>query len=138
MVRSNRRFVGFLVLGLLCSGALVGISVAQEMGGMGGGGPMGQKVTVTGYVRDTGCFVMRNLSGDSHVECALKCAKNGIPLGIEADNGTYYVAIKPGHPADSANPMLEQYAEKKVTVTGMASEAKGQHVLAVMKVEPAS
>lgn len=132
--------------GLLGAACLVvaGVSLAQEMGGMKMGGgmkmeaPMGKKVMLTGYVRDTGCLVMRGLSGASHAECALMCAKKGVPLGIEADNGTYYIAIQPGHPANGANPILEKYVEKKVKVSGIANSAHGVNEIAIMKVEPAA
>lgn len=145
MSRIKFWLVGASALSALCL-ALTGVSVAQEMGGkeMGGMGgmkmekPMGKQVMITGEVRDTGCLVMRGLKGASHEECALMCAKKGVPLGIQADDGTYYVAIRPGHPADGANPILEKYVEKKVKVSGMANEANGQHVIAIMKVEPAS
>ncbi len=91
--------------------------------------------TITGSVRDTGCFVLHKMSGEDHRECALACANKGTPLGIEADDGNYYIAVSPEHPMASANSLLSKYAEQKVKVTGFLGEAKGQHVIAVTKVE---
>lgn len=93
--------------------------------------------TITGSVRDTGCFVLHKMSGEDHRECALACANKGTPLGIEADDGNYYIAVSPGHPMASANSLLSKYAEQKVKVTGVLGDAKGQHVIAVSKVEVA-
>jgi hypothetical protein len=93
--------------------------------------------TITGSVRDTGCFVLHKMSGEDHRECALACANKGTPLGIEADDGNYYIAVSPGHPMASANALLSKYAEQKVKVTGVLGDAKGQHVIAVSRVEAA-
>ena len=93
--------------------------------------------TITGSVRDTGCFVLHKLSGEEHQSCAIACANKGTPLGIEADDGNYYIAVSPEHPLASANSLLSKYAEQKVKVTGVLGDAKGQHVIAVSKVEAA-
>ncbi len=128
-----RRLAGLLALGVLCAPAVAGVAASQGMSAL----PEGKKVTITGYVRDTACRISRDLSGAAHRECSVLCARNGVPLGIEA-NGAYYVAVAPGHPAASANPLLEPYAEKKVRVTGIVNEALGQRVITVTKVEPAT
>jgi len=94
--------------------------------------------TITGSVRDPACLVMHNMSGEKHRGCAIACAKKGVPLGIEADDGVYYIAVASGHPSESANGLLSKYAEQKVKVTGSVGEAKGIHVIEVEKVEPAS
>ena len=94
--------------------------------------------TITGSVRDPACLAMHSMSGEKHRACAIACAKKGVPLGIEADDGIYYIAVAPGHPTSSANGLLSKYAEQKVKVTGSVGEAKGIHVIEVEKVEPAS
>jgi len=128
---TNRKYWVFALSGLaaLAFMATGSPSHAEQQG-------KAHKITVTGYVRDTACFIMKGASGASHEQCALTCAKNGIPLGIQADNGTYYLAVGPGHPAKPGNPLLEKYAEKKVKITGIANVRNGMHVLAVMKVQP--
>jgi hypothetical protein len=96
------------------------------------------KKAITGSVRDPACLAMHNMSGEKHRGCAIACAKKGVPLGIEADDGVYYIAVASGHPSESANGLLSKYAEQKVKVTGSVGEAKGIHVIEVEKVEPAS
>ena len=97
----------------------------------------GEPTTITGYVRDSACYVMMDLKGRDHKMCALACAKNGIPLVIVTDDGTIYMSVTPGHPAKSANPLLKDYVEKKVKVTGVVGERGGMKMIAVQEVEAA-
>src|SRR5260370_41230407 len=94
--------------------------------------------TITGSVRDPACLAMHSMSGEKHRACAIACAKKGVPLGIEADDGIYYIAVAPGHPTSSANGLLSKYAEQKVKVTGSVGAAKGIQVIEDEKLEPAS
>lgn len=113
------KIVRWLALALMFMSAVFGSANAQQS----------QSVTITGAVRDPACMVMNNMSGEKHRACAIACAKKGVPLGIESNDGTYYIAVSPGHPTGSANELLSPYAERSVKVTGKAAEAKGVHVI---------
>jgi hypothetical protein len=61
-------------------------------------------------------ILCRDAWNEDHRECALACANKGAPLGIEANDGNYYIAVSPEHPMASANSLLSKYAEQKVKV----------------------
>lgn len=74
--------------------------------------------TVSGHLRDGFCYTIMGAHGASHHECALKCAKAGIPvLLVEDKTEKAYVLLPPkddqGLPADVTDKM-----EQDVTVTG--------------------
>jgi hypothetical protein len=102
MIRTTITAVG---LGLLLSiGASTGALAAQT--------------SVKGHLRDSYCFLRMGAHGASHHDCAMGCAKAGIPVLLVDDaTGNYYVVLPPknkeGLPPDVINKM-----EDEVTVTG--------------------
>jgi hypothetical protein len=80
----------------------------------------GEKVvtkTVTGEVVDMGCYLGHAATGDKHSECATRCVKQGMPMGLLTSNGTLYL-VTLDH--DNADPYesLKTMAGKQATVTG--------------------
>ena len=71
--------------------------------------------TITGELIDTACFVKMGAKGQNHKDCAIECAKNGIPVGIldESSGEAYTLAI-------SATPLAD-YAASRARVTGKVS-----------------
>ncbi len=100
-----------------------------------------QEIRVKGEVIDTKCYIsggMGNASGQEHKECALLCAKAGVPLGIlEEKTGTVYFASKLKGMA-GANEMLLPFVGEKVIVTGRIVEKGGAKMLMIDMVEKAT
>lgn len=84
-----------------------------------------QVMTVVGTVVDTHCLLTANLKGPEHQECAVTCAKAGVPLAILAEDGTLYWPVVAKMPSRGQNDKLEQWAEKKVAVKGKVFDRNG-------------
>lgn len=56
----------------------------------------GKEVTVKGEIVDLACYMGAGEKGVSHKQCAVKCAKMGVPFGILDEKGDVYL-ILPGH-----------------------------------------
>ena len=82
-----------------------------------------KEVTVKGEVIDMTCYVAYNLSGPDHAECARVCIRNGMPVGIKAQDGKVYLLT--GQPGYSVNAQLADYAAKIVTIKGQETERDG-------------
>lgn len=93
----------------------------------------GKTTTLRGEVVDLACYLTKGLHGKSHEECATKCIRSGLPVGI-LSNGQVYVAITATH--EPANSLLLPYAAKQVEVTGVVARRGGVDIVAVDKVEP--
>ena len=82
-----------------------------------------QEILVTGEVLDLTCYIAHNLSGPDHAECARICIRNGLPVGIKAQDGKVYLLT--GEPGYSVNAELADYAAKVVTIKGKQSVRDG-------------
>jgi hypothetical protein len=82
-----------------------------------------QEILVTGEVLDMTCYIAYNLSGPDHAECARVCIRNGLPVGIKAQDGKVYLLT--GEPGHSVNAELADYAAKIVTIKGKRSIRNG-------------
>ncbi len=89
--------------------------------------------SIKGEVVDLGCYLGHGGAGSDHQECAQKCIKNGLPVGIKTDGGVY-IAVNAEHGA--ANSVLASLAGKRVTADGEISERDGMKLIAVKKVTP--
>jgi hypothetical protein len=102
----------------------------------------GKEVTITGEVVETQCYVTGMTGpgkGESHKECAITCAKNGIPLSILEDKtGALYLAGQTATAQSGANKMLIDYIPDKVKVTGRVFEKGGMKYLLVSKISRVS
>ena len=99
----------------------------------------GKEITVTGEVVETQCYVTGLTGpgkGASHKECALTCAKNGIPLAILEDaTNTLFVAGQTKTSQTGANGMLMEYVADKVKATGRVYEKGGVKMIILSKVD---
>ena len=86
---------------------------------------------------DTGCYLGHGAKGAKHAECATKCIKGGMPMGLLTDKGTLYL-ITMSH--DDADPyqQLQTMAGKTVTVTGMSHERNGMKAIEITGVKMAA
>jgi hypothetical protein len=82
-----------------------------------------QEILVTGEVLDMTCYIAFNLSGPDHAECARVCIRNGLPVGIKAQDGKVYLLT--GEPGHSVNAELADYAAKIVTIKGKETVRDG-------------
>lgn len=91
-----------------------------------------EDVVITGTVVDMSCKLVYNLSGEEmHRECAQVCADRGIPLGILADDGTFYLPVSAAMPGEGANAQLRPHAEHQVTVRGKKIERGGMNSIII-------
>ncbi|HSS16471.1 MAG TPA: hypothetical protein VLQ29_05775 [Candidatus Dormibacteraeota bacterium] len=81
------------------------------------------EILVTGEVLDMTCYIANNLSGPDHAECARICIRNGLPVGIKAQDGKVYLLT--GEPGHSVNAELADYAAKIVTIKGRQTMRDG-------------
>ena len=98
----------------------------------------GKEVTLLGEVIDIQCYVSGATGpgkGPEHKDCAIACAKGGIPLGILEDGtGTVYVAGQTKSAMKGANEMLLPFVAEKVKVTGRIFEKGGVKLLLITKI----
>lgn len=84
-------------------------------------------VTIKGEIVDLACYLGEGEKGASHKQCAIKCAKKGIPIGIlDAKSGNVYLIV-PGHSKKELQ-FFKDLGEKKsgstVQLTGTLVETK--------------
>ncbi len=86
----------------------------------------GTQVTVTGEVLDMACYLDHGAAGAKHADCAQKCIKNGLPVGLKGSDGKTYLLIGEHRPA---NDELAQHAAETITVRGKLVERDGINLL---------
>jgi len=107
-------------LQLFALAALLAVSVAAD-----------QVVSVRGEIADTYCYAARGIRGPSHTACALRCARQGIPLAVIEDRTRrIYILLPPKD--ESALPESVIGAAGTVrTITGRAFVNGGTRFLTV-------
>ena len=109
------------------------LSLAHEAGMAGM--EKGNDVTIKGELVDSLCYVAMASKGAGHKQCAMDCAKAGIPISIVEDGtGKLYTVLpktdKTGYPANVISKMGD-----KVTLKGDLYENGGNKYVAVESVE---
>jgi hypothetical protein len=84
----------------------------------------GKKGTWKGEVLDAGCYLGHGAMGAKHAECALRCAKNGMPLMLMMPDGKA-VLLTPSHDDSSPYDAIKAWAGSVVEVTGTMSSRGG-------------
>jgi hypothetical protein len=84
----------------------------------------GKKGTWKGEVLDAGCYLGHGGMGAKHAECALRCAKNGMPLMLLTADGKA-VLLTPSHDDSAPYDALKAWAGSVVEVTGTMSSRGG-------------
>ncbi|OGX29028.1 MAG: hypothetical protein A3B78_03235 [Omnitrophica WOR_2 bacterium RIFCSPHIGHO2_02_FULL_67_20] len=108
-----------------------GVGMSQKQHEHGGG----NTVTIKGELVDSLCYVAMNATGAGHKQCAIACAKAGIPISILEDGtGKLYTVLpkedKTGYPESVIAKMGEQ-----VTLKGDLYENGGNRYVTVESVE---
>lgn len=98
------------------------------------------KVTLTGEVVDSACYIKSAARGESHRTCAQKCADAGIPLALVVDGTDQVVWIASVNDMETPNAKLRPFAGRRVSVTGVWAERGGAKILLLhaVKAVPAS
>lgn len=101
----------------------------------GHGHASGGEVTIKGELVDSLCYVGMGAKGAGHKQCAIDCAKAGIPISIlEEGTGKLYTVLpakdKTGYPENVINKMGEA-----VTLKGDLYENGGNRYVTVESVE---
>ncbi len=109
------------------------VATAHEAGMAGM--EQGKDVTIKGELVDSLCYVAMASKGSGHKQCAMDCAKAGIPISIVEDGtGKLYTVLpkedKTGYPASVISKMGD-----KVTLKGDLYENGGNKYVAVESVE---
>lgn len=92
-------------------------------------------VTVEGLVRDIACPIQNKQSTatDFSMDCVIKCAKAGSPLGILTKEGVLYVPVTESMP-DTGQQQLLQFVGKYVRATGKEFSRNGVHGLEIKEI----
>ncbi len=96
-----------------------------------------EKVSITGEVIDSACYIKMGARGESHRECAQKCADAGIPLALLQDGTNKVIWLASENDAETPNKELRPFAGRKVTIGGTWVERGGERLLIVQSVKPA-
>lgn len=98
--------------------------------------PAAKRVTVTGEIVDTWCYISEIMygQGTAHHQCAVWCAIGGIPVSVKDAAGDVYIIlrIEDEDPVDS--PRIVKIQTHEVTVHGDLYERDGVKYLLVTEV----
>ncbi len=132
----RRSWMLVVMLGMAVSFSLVSGASAHEGKDMGMAGmESGKEVAIKGELVDSLCYVTMASTGSGHKQCAIDCAKAGIPISIVEDGtGKLYTVLpskdKTGYPDSVVKKMGD-----KVTLKGDLYEKGGNKYVAVESVE---
>ena len=109
------------------------VAMAHEAGMAGM--ETGSEITIKGELVDSLCYVSMASTGAGHKQCAMDCAKAGIPISIIEDGtGKVYTVLpkadKTGYPKDLIGKMGD-----KVTLKGDLYEKGGNKYVTAESVE---
>lgn len=94
---------------------LAGLALAAE----------GSEKSVTGTLEDTYCYGTMGAKGAGHKQCAIKCAKTGIPVVlIEKGTEKSYIVLPPKNESPMPDSVVKRM-EDEVTVTGKEYRKNG-------------
>jgi hypothetical protein len=89
----------------------------------------------TGHLRDSFCFLTMGAHGASHHDCAVACAKAGIPVLLEEDKTNKFYVLMPPKDKQSLPGDLINKIEDEVTVSGHQYSKGGMTFLTVESVK---
>ena len=89
---------------------------------------------VTGEVVDLSCYLGQKARGPSHKQCAIACAKKGVPMGILTDKDELFLLIE-DHENASAYKKAIEHAAETVSIRGKVYHVGGLQALRVAETE---
>lgn len=96
----------------------------------------GKPMSVVGEIVDLSCYLQVGKRGDKHRDCGQKCAEQGQPIGLLAEDGSLFILMDEEHNprrdglTNFRKAAIENMANV-VTVNGTFSEVAGQKALYV-------
>jgi len=93
------------------------------------------ETTVSGHLRDSFCFLTMGAAGSSHHDCAVTCAKAGIPVLLVQDSTNKYFVLMSSNDKQSLPASITDKMEEEVTVTGQEYSKGGMTFLRVESVK---
>jgi len=93
-----------------------------------------QEKSVTGYLTDTYCYSTMGAHGPSHKQCAIGCAKKGIPVALREKDGKMIILLPPKDAEPIPSDVIDKM-EDEVTITGKEYQAGGVTFLTVESVK---
>jgi hypothetical protein len=96
-----------------------------------------KSATLKGEVVATGCYLGHAARGSKHTECATRCLRGGMPMGLLTSDGTLYL-ITMNHENAGPYNRLRMMARKTVSVTGTLMTRAGMKAIDVTSFTPAS
>ena len=94
-----------------------------------------EQSSVTGELVDTLCYASMGAKGAGHKQCAVDCAKKGIPVGLlEKGTDKLYVLLPTKDKTALPDEVMTKMAET-VTVTGHSVTKGGSNFLTVESVK---
>jgi hypothetical protein len=122
--RNKMRTLAAATLAIVMSLAFRGLSLAD-----------GNEKSVTGNMRDAYCDTTMDANGPSHKQCAISCARKGIPVVmVEMGTNKTYVLIPPKNDEPLPKDVIDKM-EDNVTVTGKEYDKNGVSYIAVESVK---
>jgi hypothetical protein len=118
------RLIALTSFGIVLTLVTCGLSLAD-----------GTEKSVTGNMRDSFCNTVMGANGPSHKQCAIECAKKGIPVVmVEKGTNKSYILIPPKNDEALPKDVIDKM-EDDVTVTGKVYEKDGTNFLQVESVK---
>jgi hypothetical protein len=109
--------------------AIAGLTVMLSVGA--GGTVLAAEKAVTGTLEDSFCFATMGAHGAGHKQCAMGCAKKGIPVAlVEKGTDKMYILLPPKNDSALPDDVIAKM-ESEVTVTGDEYEKGGISYLTV-------
>lgn len=102
--------------------------------GLAADAPAPKRVTVSGEIIDSWCLLSELMyaQGSAHHQCAVWCARGGVPVGILGDDQQVYVVLKmQDDAAVLENPGVMKVQSNQVTIEGNLYERDGVKYLAI-------
>jgi len=90
--------------------------------------------TATGEVLDLACFLGHGGKGKDHAKCAIKCIKEGTPVGLLTSDGQVFLVLE-DHNNTKPYQEIKKLAAQTVTVTGKILKNGGLQAIQIAKVE---
>ncbi|MFN8626083.1 MAG: hypothetical protein U0587_08905 [Candidatus Binatia bacterium] len=112
-------------LGVVSLGVFVGVASAAAV----------SAETITGEVVDTFCYTAMGARGASHKQCAIDCAKKGIPVGLlENGSNKLYVLLPNKDKAALPDNVIGKMGSE-ATITGKVLANGGSTFLTVESIK---
>ena len=99
----NKPYIAFFIAIIMTIGYLF----AQD----GSNKQKSEEMLIEGEIVDLACFTSRELSGEGHKSCAMRCLTRGTPAGLVDQDGNVFVIIGP-------SPGYAPYAAQTIRLNG--------------------